>query len=349
MQIADLDAGGEAKELKLFFNSIRSKETRKKYRSYFKSYLKMTGVTENKIVSEKNPRTIELQIITLINNMKDEGKSYPTIHNYRSMILAFYKINDIVLNIAKINKFMPEQRRVKKDRGYTHEEISKMLHFCDEREGVIILLLTSSGVRVGAIPNLRIGNLDKYKLTVYESDKEEYFTFITPECKQAIEAYIGMRERYGEKVEDECYLIREQFDVKDKLAISKCHLIARGTIQWILREIARRSDAKSKKVPNAHGFRKFFTTQLVNSDVNPEIREMLLGHKIGLASAYYRPTEHKMYTEYQKAIDNLTIDPANRLQKEVEMLTIEASKVELALSQIEDMKRKIGWNQLKRK
>jgi hypothetical protein len=28
---------------------------------------------------------------------------------------------------------------------------------------------------------------------------------------------------------------------------------------------------------------------LVNSKVNPEIREMLLGHKIGLAAAYYRP------------------------------------------------------------
>jgi hypothetical protein len=33
-------------------------------------------------------------------------------------------------------------------------------------------------------------------------------------------------------------------------------------------------------------FVKFTTTQLVNSQVNPEIREMLLGHKIGLASAY---------------------------------------------------------------
>ena len=57
----------------------------------------------------------------------------------------------------------------------------------------------------------------------------------------------------------------------------------------------------------AHGFRKFFTTQLVNSKVNAEIREMLLGHKIGLVSCYYRPTVEEMYGEYEKAIDNLTI------------------------------------------
>jgi hypothetical protein len=55
---------------------------------------------------------------------------------------------------------------------------------------------------------------------------------------------------------------------------------------------------------------------------------MLLGHKIGLASAYYRPTEQEMYLEYEKAIDNLTIDPSQRLQRKVEMLEIEKSKVD---------------------
>lgn len=78
----------------------------------------------------------------------------------------------------------------------------------------------------------------------------------------------------------------------------------------------------------AHGFRKFFTTQLINSKVNPEIRAMLLGHKIGLASAYYRPTEQEMYEEYHKAMDNLTIDPANRLQRKVETLTVEKSRLD---------------------
>jgi hypothetical protein len=55
---------------------------------------------------------------------------------------------------------------------------------------------------------------------------------------------------------------------------------------------------------------------------------MLLGHKIGLASCYYRPTEQEMYEEYEKAIDNLTIDPANRLQRKIETLTIEKSRLD---------------------
>ena len=98
-----------------------------------------------------------------------------------------------------------------------------------------------------------------------------------------------------------------------------------------------------KEIMKCHGFRKFFTTQLVNSKVNPEIREMLLGHKIGLASCYYRTTEEEMYEEYEKAIDNLTIDPANRLQRKIETLTIEKSRldrIEAKMLKMEQMYRK---------
>jgi hypothetical protein len=68
-----------------------------------------------------------------------------------------------------------------------------------------------------------------------------------------------------------------------------------------------------------------------------------MGHlHVGLESSYYRPLEEDIQMEYEKAIDALTIDPANRLLKKIEVLTIEKSKVDLALSQIEDMKKRIG-------
>ena len=84
------------------------------------------------------------------------------------------------------------------------------------------------------------------------------------------------------------------------------------------------------------------TTQLVNSKVNPEIREMLLGHRIGLASAYYRPTEDEMLDEYMKAVDNLTINPENRLRRKVEKLEVERSYVDQLRLEIEQIKKTIG-------
>ena len=65
--------------------------------------------------------------------MRDKGKSHSAISNYLHPIKAFYKINDIVLNVYKISKFMPEQIKVNRDRAYTHEEIGKMLEVADHR------------------------------------------------------------------------------------------------------------------------------------------------------------------------------------------------------------------------
>lgn len=149
--------------------------------------------------------------------MKERGRGYGTLHNYVASILSFYKINDVVLNATKIMKFMPEQKRVN-DRAYTHQEISKMLEIADERMRVVIPLLASTGMRIGAIPELRIGHLldtdpdqddqdnknthtsKKMKIIVYQGTSEEYYSFITPECKKAIHVYLDFRKRYGEKL-----------------------------------------------------------------------------------------------------------------------------------------------------
>ena len=97
-----------------------------------------------------------------------------------------------------------------------------------------------------------------------------------------------------------------------------------------------------KEVARAHGFRKFFTTQLINSNVNPEIREMLLGRKIGLASCYYRPTQDEMYQEYQKAFDNLTINEENRLKLKLEQkIQIEKTQLETLKADFDKLKMKL--------
>jgi integrase len=261
--------------------------------------------------------------------MRNNGKGYSTIHNYASCVLAFYKIHDIALNVTKINKFIPAQKKVRKDRAYTHEEILKLLEIADERGRVIILIMASSGMRLGALPLLRLRNLENNKLTVYEGEREEYFTFITPECKTAIDSYLDFRSRYGETLNDNSPLIREQFNTKDPFRVKKAKQLTLPMIKFNLIHLEEKAGLRLTNVVAAsHGFRKFFTTQLIHSKVNPEIREMLLGHKIGLASAYYRPTEQDMLEEYEKAEDNLTIDPSNRLRKQLENAKVEKSRIQ---------------------
>ena len=318
--------------IELFRQSIKSEHTRRCYDYYLKKY------GEDKL-SVTDPKKAEIQIINFIIEQKQEGKKFYAISNYVNCIISFYKINDILVNTKKITRFMPERRRVKSDRSYSHEEIGMMLEIADERMRSVILLLASSGMRIGALPFIKLRNLKDNRLTVYETFGEEYLTFTTHECKKAVNNYLNMRSRYGETLTDDSLLIREQFDIRDQFQINKPRQISRDAIQWMIKDIVKRCGI-GKDVMLAHGFRKFFTTQLVNSKVNPEIREMLLGHKIGLASSYYKPTVEEMLSEYEKAIENLTIDPANRLQRKVETLTIEKSRLDVLEAKYQELEQR---------
>ena len=58
-----------------------------------------------------------------------------------------------------------------------------MLDKAEPRNRAIILLLSSSGMRVGALPNLKVGDLtsiDKYniyQIQVYKRSKSKYITY----------------------------------------------------------------------------------------------------------------------------------------------------------------------------
>lgn len=298
--------------------------------------------------------------------MKQQNKSYFSIRNNISPILAFYKINDIVLNINKISRFIPSKKRANRDRGYTHEEIYKLLDIADERMRTVILLFASTGMRVGALPLLRVRNLEKvspiqgygelYKITAYENDEEEYVTYCSPECVKTIDDYLDMRSRYGEKIYPNSLLVRDQFDIRDPFAISKPRAIKPISISNKIRDIAIRAGLRTveefdktekhpssvrKEVPIANGFRKFFTTQLVEADVKTELRWLLEGHNLKANDSNYVGTsEKRLQQEYEKAIDNLTIDPANRQKREIQILKIEKSRIDMLEAKIQKLERR---------
>ncbi len=76
-----------------------------------------------------------------------------------------------------------------------------------------------------------------------------------------------------------------------------------------------------------HGFRKFFNTECAKAGVYPDFIEIMLGHKLpGVRSHYMKPDIDtllegtKEVKGYLAAINDLTINDENRLQKKVEEL-----------------------------
>jgi integrase len=219
--------------------------------------------------------------------------------------------------------------------------------------------LESTGIRIGSLQSIRLGDLQHvnnlYKFTIYRGDKEEYITFCTPECAKEIDSYLEFRKRRGEKINQDSYLLVKKFGVS---TIHKGSPF-KGRALWAiledcisnsgLREIDHVNPFKRKQIPIFHGFRKFHTKQLVDSKLNPEIREMLLGHKIGLASCYYKPTEQEMLNEYLKAVNLLTINEENRLKLELEQkIQIEKSQIEALKADFESLRQEV-LKQRKRK
>lgn len=339
-----------------FINSIKSEATKQIYTYCLNRYMQYYHFDKiDQLVKEpqESHKIIEANIIQYIVWLKQDQKlSSVSIELYLSAVMHFYSMNDVVLNRKKIGRYIGEQVRKQKDRAYSTEEIHRLLEFCDERSKALVLLLASTGVRIGAISDLQLRHLRKiseynnnnlYHVTIYEGTKEEYYCFTTPEAAAAIDVYLDYRRRYGEKLEVNSPLFREQFDVDDLFSIKYPKTMkTRGLTRLLVSQLNRsgvmpanketedtRRGKKRNVVARAHGFRKFVTTNMVRAKLNPEAREMLLGHSIGLNKAYYRPGEDEVLSEYLKAVDLLTIKEENRLKIKVEELTEKRNEIQL--------------------
>jgi site-specific recombinase XerD len=220
-----------------FINSLKSPVTKEIYETNIKYYLKFcnfTKLSELLTIQDK-----QKQIIKYIMFLREKELATSSINTMLYAIYHFYDMNDIVLNKKKINSFKGESTRKVTDRAYNYEEIQKILNVSDLRMKVIVLLMASAGLRVGAITSLKLRNLEKvescYKVTVYEGTNEQYYSFCTPESASFIDAYLEYRTKQGEKLMQDSYLIRDQFDLTDIEQIrNKSKGIQTGTLKVML-------------------------------------------------------------------------------------------------------------------
>lgn len=301
---------------------LRSTYSKEHYKWAFKTFLTHIQIEDPSTLLQKDPRFLESTIIEYIVYMAEEKHlSHNSIRGAMSPILHFFEMNDILLNKHKISKFVPADENCKEDKAYTHEEIQKLLAASDERFKVVILLMASTGMRVGAIPDLRIGDLTKipeyniYKILVYaRSKRDHYYCFSTPECAVAIDSYLAYRERCGESLKPGAPLIREQFDMYDRFASAHPRKITLDSIKKTAeRTIQKAGIDTTGKVKRCHGFRKFAITMMIKGKVDYNAREYLVGHKVsrGLDQNYDRTSEEDRLSEFLRAVDLLTLHPEN--------------------------------------
>ena len=220
-------------------------------------------------------------------------------------------MNDITINWKKLKKFKGKLRSVVEDVPYTRQQIKTLIDNTTLRDRCMILMMASAGLRRGALPNLRLKDLQKiekyglYKIIVYKRDQEQYTTFCSPECARLIDQYLAWRERLGEKLQPECILFRREFNTTSLMRISKPRPLESNSISRIMSILLDKTGLRpptqnhnKTSLMQCHGFRKFFDTQCINHNMNPLYCEYLMGHKSGLIKSYFKPTDMEQYRLY---------------------------------------------------
>jgi integrase len=216
------------KSCQMWLEGYNSPSTKRIYKIHLSLFCKYHNTDPDSLVQLK-PEQIKTMVLNYIIHLKKVarqtaekarrgGLSVNSIKSYLAGVQSFLEFNDIVLNWKKIAKYYPEPV-TNNLRAYTKEEISKLLSIADLRDRCLILLMTSTGMRVGAIKSLKIKHLTRlYEqnnigvLSVYpESKDDKYNAIITPECMASLDEYIDYRRKQHEKIRGESYIIRDKF------------------------------------------------------------------------------------------------------------------------------------------
>ena len=330
-----------------FIDSINSEVTRHYYQrnfTYFMAFCKIADYDEMLSLANK-PLVLEGIIRDYLVHLRNERKLSPgTVSTYTAPIIHFYEMNDVMIKWKKLKKFKAKHYNVIEDKPYTREQIKTLVDAATLRDKCIILLMSSAGLRRGAIQYLRIRDLQKidkynlYKINVYKNEQESYITYCTPECARYIDQYLEWRQRLGERLQSNSPILRVEFDTIGKVSVPKpvSGYVVTFTIRKLLDTTGVRAASekwKRTELMQCHGFRKFFKTTCINAGMNPMYSEYLMGHKSGLTKSYFKPTDQELLEGndkalgYVAAINDLTINEEHRLTKKVNELQLKNDQI----------------------
>ena len=365
----ELEQQKEERPLELFYAGCRSKETKEKYTRTLKKILcdiledVLEGDFEQRTTqlilhAKENPKWLRELLLQLSRKLRDRTELKPahrdylnpvSVGNYFKPLKKLFDMNDIPVSWKRIYATFPELDNLSESRGYTKQEIQKLLTFANGAiDRAIILIASSSGIRAGGFelkwqdvaPVYKIedeilfeiteSQIEKAEiicavLTIYNGSDQKYPAFITPEAYNALQDYKmeWIREVGREPKPHEPIFKREgDLPIQAKPTAIKRRIervLERAGIRTPLVKGKRRHD-----IPAMNGFRRFWnkTCKETISRDSPLAslikKEYMMGHTglIKLDRNYFKTQVLELVEEYLNAVPNLTIDDKVRLLEE---------------------------------
>ena len=339
--------GVKQRSITLFEQAIKSEFTKKSYKYQLEKFRLWSKIKNYDGILQAPQKNIQILVEDYVMYLKKKV-SPNSIPIYFAPIELFFVMNDVNLNFKKIRKLFPDKVKRGNEKAYTTNQIRTILnHAKSKRNKALVLLLASSGCRIGAIPDMKLKHLSKieesYAIKIYEGDKEEDFVFTTPESRIAIDQYLDERRKDKEYIDENTPLFRAEY----RLGIEKVQACSIDGLTHIMgrlvKVIDRKRLGKTKRfdIAKNHGFRKFFATAIKDtSGVTVTMTEKLINHVgvVQMDGAYFAPSLEKMFESYKKAMPELLIDQTKRHELKIKQLESEKTKYAILEKKIEDLK-----------
>ena len=341
--------------IQIFEAYLESDQTRKHYNYLLKKFANHYKLESFDAILAINGAKLMKMIEDYTILFKEKSMSMSYIRANTFAIQSFCEANDkIDVNWKKIRKLCKKQKP-RKSRPYTTSEIKRMLHSVkDLRNKALMLFLSASGVRRGAVPVLKIGNLKQMPngclaVTIYEGSDEEYLTFINKESNDALTLYLEQRKHKGEIITNDSPVFLGQSTNRS----SKLKAMSEASVSTVMIRAKNNAGVNFEGAPNllCHAFRRRFNTILkMNKESNGPLIERLMGHDMKLDNSYFQPTLDDLFAEYQKGMADLTIDDSERLLAERKSIEVEKTKLDIEIQnnkQIQEQVNILAENQTK--
>lgn len=303
-----------------------------------------------------------------------------SVPNKIKPIKKLLEMNNLGLGWKRVYSTYPELDNINQGRGYSREEIKKLLEYSDSIDTDFIILASSSGgLRVGTWDNISWGDVfpvyeiaGEYKvelsqnesgrivcagMRVYRGTPDEYMALISIEAWKKLQEYKKIWiSKIKKEPKDSDPLILERFTKPKSISA----LAVKMRIESLLVSSGIRTPLTEGKrrhtVPATHGFRRFWNKIMMNSQRKRGtlsalvIKERLMGHG-GLVQTdknYFWTDVLDLVPDYLEAMYDLMINDEERLAQKLEdekarsdKLAKESLEKDFALERMQELEAKV--------
>ena len=320
--------------------------------------------------------TDELQMILvsytrhLVKRVNTGGLSANTVpkmfRGIRWLLNSNYRENDI--KWKPLEALFPKEVKRSGFKAWTTEQVSLMIENTNPlRNKALIHFLASTGARVGVHDHpLLMKHLSMmewnghgcYAVLLYaDSDEtteekdlrerqddvqsgDSYWAFLTPEATESLDRYFLQRKRNGESFESNTPIFLKDAQWQQHTSTQLTDLNVTAILFRIIDntpELKRTKKGRRHDIQIIHGFRKRMNTILkLESLINSNVVEKIMGHKNGLDGVYLAPTRQECFKEFCKGISQLTISDTQRQKITIKKLQDDKTQLDQFKAEIKE-------------